>query len=405
MFGTGLQIRRVRGDGFYVPVKARKNQNQMQRQSAVRSKNDESESPDSKRKPFASSENGDSTEAANPVDKSSEVSPSNLDRFLDSTTPSVQAQNFSKTTMRGWSTYDVKFQPYFSLGDLWDSFKEWSAYGAGVPLLLDGRDSVVQYYVPYLSGIQLYGPSTTPSAKSRSAGEDSDGDYFRDSSSSDGSSDYELEKGMLSRNLQHYDHPANVVSSRIGRLSISDEQNSGMEGFSSDDGDNGNSRGCLLFEYLEQDPPYSREPLTDKVMDLARRFPALKTFRSCDLLPSSWISVAWYPIYRIPTGPTLKDLDACFLTYHSLSTPIEGGGGTHSPVVVYPNETDRVPKIHLTVLGMASYKFKGSMWTQNGVNERLVAHYLTQDAENWLRRCGVNHPDFQFFASHGMYAR
>lgn len=99
----------------------------------------------------------------------------------------------------------------------------------------------------------------------RSAGEDSDGDYYRDSSSSDGSSDCEMEKGILPRNLQRYDHPANVVSSRIGRLSMSDEQSSGMEGFSSDDGDTGNSRGCLLFEYLERDPPYSREPLADKV--------------------------------------------------------------------------------------------------------------------------------------------
>lgn len=45
---------------------------------------------------------------------------------------------------------------YFVLGDLWDSFREWSAYGAGVPLLMNYSDSVVQYYVPYLSGIQLY---------------------------------------------------------------------------------------------------------------------------------------------------------------------------------------------------------------------------------------------------------
>ena len=37
--------------------------------------------------------------------------------------------------------------PYFVLGDLWESFEEWSAYGAGVPLLLNGSDSVVQYYV------------------------------------------------------------------------------------------------------------------------------------------------------------------------------------------------------------------------------------------------------------------
>lgn len=35
-----------------------------------------------------------------------------------------------------------------------------------------------------------------------------------------------------------------------------------------------------------------------------------------------------YPIYRIPTGPTLKDLDACFLTYHTLHTPLAGNHET-----------------------------------------------------------------------------
>ena len=45
---------------------------------------------------------------------------------------------------------------YFVLEDLWESFAEWSAYGAGVPLHMHGSDSTVQYYVPYLSGIQLY---------------------------------------------------------------------------------------------------------------------------------------------------------------------------------------------------------------------------------------------------------
>ena len=65
--------------------------------------------------------------------------------------------------MRGWKTCDVEYQSYFSLNDLWESFKEWSAYGAGVPLLLDQSESVVQYYVPYLSAIQLYGQSAEKS--------------------------------------------------------------------------------------------------------------------------------------------------------------------------------------------------------------------------------------------------
>ncbi|KAA8520086.1 hypothetical protein F0562_014342 [Nyssa sinensis] len=60
-----------------------------------------------------------------------------------------------KTSMRGWRTQEDEFHPCFILGDLRESFKEWSAYGAGV-LVLNGSDYVVQYYVPYLSSIQLY---------------------------------------------------------------------------------------------------------------------------------------------------------------------------------------------------------------------------------------------------------
>lgn len=61
-----------------------------------------------------------------------------------------------QTRMKGWRTGEADAQPFFSLGDLWESFNEWSVYGVEVPLLLDGYDSVKQYYVPSLSGIQLY---------------------------------------------------------------------------------------------------------------------------------------------------------------------------------------------------------------------------------------------------------
>lgn len=61
----------------------------------------------------------------------------------------------------------MEHQPYFVLGDLWESFKEWSAYGAGVPLILNDSDSVVQYYVPFLSAIQIYGDPSKCSVKLR----------------------------------------------------------------------------------------------------------------------------------------------------------------------------------------------------------------------------------------------
>ncbi|KAG2400049.1 BTB/POZ domain-containing protein [Vigna angularis] len=114
-----------------------------------------------------SSKNGNPNESSYLLSKPSSCSfvepASNIDRFLGSTTPL-------------------------------ESFKEWSAYGAGVPLVLDQRQSVVQYYVPYLSAIQLYGQSNRKSnTKSRYTSEDNDGDYYRDSSS-DGSSDSEFGK-------------------------------------------------------------------------------------------------------------------------------------------------------------------------------------------------------------------
>ncbi|XP_028785968.1 uncharacterized protein LOC114741883, partial [Neltuma alba] len=320
---------------------------------------------------------------------------SNLERFLLAITPSVPAQYPSKTDIRGFGTCGGEFQPYFVLGDLWESFREWSAYGAGVPLVLNDNDSVVQYYVPYLSGIQIYTDIPKHSAKSRQLGEDSDSD-FRDSSS-DASSDYEPARGLKYTGEDRNLHLSEEVHHRMGRLSMKDHHTVTQDGFSSDDGESVNSQGCLIFEYLERDPPYSREPLADKIWDLAFRFPELKTLRSCDILSSSWISIAWYPIYRIPTGPTLKDLDACFLTYHSLHTPTEGSQRSQAPIMTRRGEIDGGLKLSLPVFGLASYKFKGSLWIPNGGNDRQLASSLLQFADEWLRLLHVSHPDFLFF--------
>ncbi|XP_022939104.1 uncharacterized protein LOC111445107 [Cucurbita moschata] len=409
MLGAGLQFGRGCGDDrFYNPTKARRAHQGRQNDQLRRAQSDVSASQSPVLKPTTVSsviretEYGDGCEelpisiamsAFEPVVSSL----SNLERFLQSIVPSVPAQYPSKTTMKGWRTCDAELQPYFVLGDLWESFKEWSAYGAGVPLVLNDSDSVVQYYVPYLSGIQIYGESLKSSAKSRQPGEDSDSD-FRDSSS-DGSSDSEPERALkyMGNQLNHH-HLSSELSRRTERLSLRDQLIGLQEDCYSDEAESLNSQGQLLFEHLERDLPYSREPLADKVSDLAFRFPELKTLRSCDLLPSSWFSVAWYPIYRIPTGPTLRDLDACFLTFHYLSTPMGGARSVQGPVVTYPSDIDGIPRMSLPVFGLASYKFRGSLWTPNGGHEWQLANSLLQDAEDWLRERCVNHPDFIFFS-------
>lgn len=122
-------------------------------------------------------------------------------------------------------------------------------------------------------------------------------------------------------------------------------------------------------------------------------------------MPTSWLSVAWYPIYRIPTGPTLRDLAACFLTFHPLSTPLKDGGSIHvstggKSVPVTPiSNSGGSPKIALPVFRLASYKLKGTVWSNNDNCERQ--HILFQSADQWLRSHQVKHPDYDFFLSHG----
>lgn len=103
-------------------------------------------------------------------------------------------------------------------------------------------------------------------------------------------------------------------SSSDGTGSSHGEYFSFEEVSSSDEGDAEKSQGRLLFEYFEQDSPYVREPLSEKVvanhfwydvvvlalnlvffqmLNLSSRFPELCTLTSYDLLPASWISVAW----------------------------------------------------------------------------------------------------------------
>ena len=139
-------------------------------------------------------------------------------------------------------------------------------------------------------------------------------------------------------------------------------------------------------------------------------------------------------------GQTLRDLDASFLTFHSLSTRsrslslslslslsqaqthnlsklcavfvvhnhfviiVAGKGGQAqlhglSGRKVYGG-VDSLPKISLPVFGLASYKLKGSILTPSGNHEFQQASHLLQDAGNWLKRLQVDLPDYQFFLSH-----
>ncbi|GMJ09203.1 hypothetical protein like AT5G49220 [Hibiscus trionum] len=312
---------------------------------------------------------------------------SNLDRLMEAVTPFVPSHCFSEAKYRGWETRETDTDSYYYLSDLWECFSEWSAYGVGVPLVLNGSDSVNQYYVPYLSAIQLYVDPHRPRTS-----EDGDAESLRETSSAGSSgseTDRRIKGGVDGAWSQHNSHSTNISHTSS----------------SSDEVEVGKLTRLLVFEYFEHEQPHHRKPLYDKISSLASQFPEIRMYKSSDLLPASWISVAWYPIYRIPMGPTLQNLDASFLTFHSLSTHSQTATVKNHPQ--YPASSSRKARgvdastnIPLPVFGLASYKLKGSILTPNGVQQWQQASSLLQAADDWLQCLQVQHPDFLFFVSH-----
>ncbi|XP_060197591.1 uncharacterized protein LOC132626661 [Lycium barbarum] len=388
--------RRLGDDRFYSPPPMRKQQKMKANKSRIE--------PESRPESDDGASSTTSFSSSIPIENLT-----NFDRFLEHTTPKVPPQFFPKTIMRGKRNLDNDPHPYFILGDLWESFGEWSAYGAGVPLVLNQSDYVIQYYVPYLSGIQLYIDPSRPSIKQRRPGEDSDGDSLKETSSDD-SSEYGAGDSRVANKVHGSRNQQNIIGSTIDGMKHLSLKKDPFAESSGDENEMGNSPGLLVFEYFERNQPYGREPLADKISGLASKFPELKTYKSCDLTAASWISVAWYPIYRIPTGPTLQNLDACFLTYHSLSTPSgvpradwpQQHGTTTSRGIVDAGMSAKLP---LPTFGLASYKFQVSFWFPDGVNECQKVNSLSRAADNWLRLLQVNHPDYSFFVSHNSYRR
>ncbi|KAL5793831.1 hypothetical protein ACOSP7_002425 [Xanthoceras sorbifolium] len=307
------------------------------------------------------------------LDKGS--SQSNLDCFLHCTTPIVPSQFLPKTEIRNlnrlWHPWEREKIEYFTLGDLWNCYDEWSAYGAGVPIVLGNGETLVQYYVPYLSGIQIF----TSNLSVNGLREETDDGETRDSFSDSCSDDSESDK------LWRWEG----CSSEEG-------------GFEQDNFFHPNDRlGYLYFQYFERSTPYARVPLMDKINGLAQRYPGLMSLRSVDLSPASWMAVAWYPIYHIPMGRTIKDLSTCFLTYHTLSSSFQD----MDPDDDIEN-AERKPKegerISLPAFGLSTYKMQGNVWVSGNCGrdqERLLS--LLSVADSWLKQLRVQHHDFNYF--------
>jgi hypothetical protein len=164
----------------------------------------------------------------------------------------LSTQTNGRLSTDAWHHADTDSVEYFNLSDLWEQYYEWSAYGAGATVQLHGGDKVIQYYVPYLSGIQLYTNKVlTPS---RSFGEDYSMDFWSD--------DEDNEK--MSRSWSSTSDDSLFNCDVVG----------------------GNRRrpGHLYFEFFEVCSPYGRIPLMDKVNCYV--VPASSLSQPCDAILS-----------------------------------------------------------------------------------------------------------------------
>lgn len=81
--------------------------------------------------------------------------------FLDRSIFVCFLQSEIRNLNRLWHPWEREKVEYFTLGDLWNCYDEWSAYGAGVPIAVNNGETLVQYYVPYLSAIQIFTSNST----------------------------------------------------------------------------------------------------------------------------------------------------------------------------------------------------------------------------------------------------
>ncbi|KAJ8574054.1 hypothetical protein K7X08_010565 [Anisodus acutangulus] len=300
---------------------------------------------------------------------------SNLQSFLQSVTPIVPSKPLPKSNIDDQSsTWNPNGDGYFTLGDLWNCYEEWSAYGVGAPICLkDDNETVIQYYAPYLSAINIY-TIRSPSSLIRNSSGDHDVDFEMESWSDASDSSDKLSRS-LSNNSISADSCFELEPSR-------------------------NHLGYLYFQYSETCSPFWRIPFSDKILEFAHSYPGLATLKSTDLSAASWMAIAWYPIYHVPMKGITKNVSSSFLTYHTLSSSFQDAVEENSG-----NGTDGEKKgdsgIRLSPFGLAAYKMQNDVWLNADTYEDYEKlSDLQNAADSWLKQLSFHHHDFNFFTSH-----
>ncbi|XP_030521315.1 uncharacterized protein LOC115734609 isoform X1 [Rhodamnia argentea] len=313
----------------------------------------------------------------------------NLQCFLDSVTPIVPSRTASRSHIHDinhlWQPAGKEMIEYFELHDLWHSYEEWSAFGVSTKVVLSNGQTVKQYYVPYLSAIQIYTNRSIVSTRTKAEGNVAV-EFESDSWSDDSGSD------KLSRSLSNN---SSKTWDSISEDSSSDQPVSWPM----------RDNGSIYLEYFEACSPNWRIPLSNKITELTKDHQALTTLRSMDISPASWMAVAWYPIYHIPSSSNNKDLLTCFLTYHTLSSSfLDCTDDFYEDDECHPLYMDSKLKgvgsdqIPISPFGLATYKMRGDLWAKPGTYEHLKFTHLHNAAHSWVKQLNIYHHDLNFFS-------
>ncbi|KAF8050392.1 hypothetical protein N665_1979s0011 [Sinapis alba] len=264
---------------------------------------------------------------------------SNYQSFLARTSPLVPVHYHtqpsgasSSSTVASGVGVEVVRKPHIVLRDIWSAYEELSCYGTEVPLSLEGIDEkVTSYYAPSLSAMQIFTIKPFPEDGGSSSRSSSTGPY--------------------------------------------------------------DSSGYLYFQYNELELPHERHPLTSKIEKLAEQYSGLHTLTSSDLSPDSWLSIAWYPIYQIPSVKGMKkELYAAFLSYHKLKPDF--------PETFVEDDKKKVKEEEEVVFppfGAMTYKAFGKLWNMPGTSDHDDRKKYEESASSWVEKLGFTHSDYKFF--------
>nr|XP_016448291.1 PREDICTED: uncharacterized protein LOC107773377 [Nicotiana tabacum] len=290
---------------------------------------------------------------------------------------------------------------YFTLGDLWDCYEEWSSYGVGASIALKNNENVVQYYAPCLSAIQIYTIKSPTILRNLSENHAIDGLDLELESVSEVSGSEKLSRTSSNNSTDSTFEPAegsrDPLSGSVSSRDVVVNQQNVQRSYASSMNVNENRLGYMYFQHSEIASPCWRIPLVEKIYEFSEKHPGLQTLKSVDLSPASWMAVAWYPIYHVPMKGITKNISTYFLTYHTLSASFQDDFDDDicKDLPIEKKEKGGIP---LPPFGLVPYKMQDDIWL-NKTQAYEKFNDLYSAADSWLKQLNFNHQDFKFFTS------